>query len=154
MENQADRVGLMYMHDAGYDPREVPKIWRELDRLLTSAVKETNSGNRNTSSVSVTDILPKSSKNKVENFLYSSHPEAVARLKNLNREIAYNYYDTDFSQTKVKADEYRESVGYYFGWIKKPEPPKPAPTQTKTTTNTSPKTTKTPTKTTKPKKRP
>lgn len=27
LENQADRVGLFYMHQAGYDPREAPKIW-------------------------------------------------------------------------------------------------------------------------------
>lgn len=28
MENQADRVGLQYMTDAGYDPRESPRVWK------------------------------------------------------------------------------------------------------------------------------
>jgi hypothetical protein len=32
MENQADRLGLQYMFDAGYDPREAPKVWRLIDR--------------------------------------------------------------------------------------------------------------------------
>ena len=152
MENQADRVGLRYMYDAGYDPRESPKVWREMDRLLKNAASEKPSGNTAATGISIIDLIPKGSKAKVDNFLYSSHPEAVARLKNLNREIAYNYYDTDFGQTKVKADEYKEALGYYFGWIKKPVRPQvnQTPTNKKTPTNT----TKTPTKTTKPKKKP
>ena len=28
MENQADRVGLQYMVEAGYDPRESPRVWK------------------------------------------------------------------------------------------------------------------------------
>jgi Zn-dependent protease with chaperone function len=28
MENQADRVGLQYLTDAGYDPREAPRVWK------------------------------------------------------------------------------------------------------------------------------
>ncbi|MGH9908906.1 MAG: M48 family metalloprotease [Pyrinomonadaceae bacterium] len=28
LENQADRVGLQYMADAGYDPREAPRVWK------------------------------------------------------------------------------------------------------------------------------
>lgn len=28
LENQADRVGLEYMADAGYDPREAPRVWK------------------------------------------------------------------------------------------------------------------------------
>lgn len=149
MENQADRVGLRYMYDADYDPRESPKVWREMDRLLKSAAGETNSNN-STLTGSVIDLLIKDNKAKVENFLYSSHPEAIARLRNLNRQIANNYYETDFSQSKVKTEEYREALGYYFGWIKKPVKPQTIPTDTKTT----PKTTKTPTKATKPKKKP
>jgi hypothetical protein len=100
LENQADRVGLMYIYDAGYDPREAPKVWRE----LSSRSKE----------------------NSIENFLYSSHPLARARLRNLNKEIAYNYYQTDFGQTLVRDKEYMEVVGLHFGWIKKPPPPTPA----------------------------
>lgn len=28
MENQSDRLGLQYMTDAGYDPRESPRVWK------------------------------------------------------------------------------------------------------------------------------
>jgi hypothetical protein len=134
MENQADRVGLLYMYEAGYDPRESPKVWRELSKV--------------------------SKENSVENFLYSSHPLTTARLKNLNREIAYNYYQTDFSEMMVRSDEYKETFGVYFGWIKKPERPQPTPTPTvaptptpsKPGTTTAPKTTK-PARTVRPKGR-
>jgi hypothetical protein len=138
MENQADRVGLRYMYDAGYDPREVPKIWRELDRLTNAAASEPKLTDKG-KSIGISDILPKKSKASIENFLYSSHPEAVARLKNLNREIAYNYYDTEFGQTKVKTDEYRQALGYYFGWIKKPVRPQTPGKQVTKPAKTKPK---------------
>jgi hypothetical protein len=99
-EDQADRVGLYYMTQAGYDPREGPKIWREV------------SNNTRVDAVS--------------NFLYSDHSSARERLKHMNREIAYNYYDTDFSKTKIGANEYMDVVGVYFGW--KPRPVVPVPT--------------------------
>ncbi len=91
LEDQADRVGLFYMYEAGYDPREAPKVWRQLSKTIKS--------------------------DAVSNFLYSDHSSAVARLRNLNREIAYSYYDTAFSQTITGEDKYIKAVGPYFGWL-------------------------------------
>ncbi|MEM4202605.1 MAG: M48 family metallopeptidase [Candidatus Methanomethylicaceae archaeon] len=99
MENQADRVGLFYMYEAGYDPREAPKVWRELLKV----VKE----------------------DAISNFIYSDHPSAQARLKNLNREIAYNYYGVDFATTTTGEAEYQRVVGRYFGLV----PKRPSPTK-------------------------
>lgn len=93
-EDQADRVGLFYTHNAGYDPREAPKIWREMTKLI----KE----------------------DAVSNFLYSDHSTAKARLQNLNREIAYNYYATDFANAVIGESDYKAALGRYFGWIKEP----------------------------------
>jgi hypothetical protein len=91
MENQADRVGLFYMFEAGYDPREAPKVWRELLKV----VKE----------------------DAVSNFLYSDHPSARARLRNLNREIAYNYYNADLREKITGEEEYYAAVGRYLGMV-------------------------------------
>jgi hypothetical protein len=102
MEAQADRVGLMYMYEAGYDPREAPKVWRELTKL----VKE----------------------NAVANFIYSDHPTAKARLKNLNREITFNYFKVDFAGTLTNEERFRNTVGAFFGWIPRPKPPQAVPT--------------------------
>lgn len=32
LENQADRLGLQYMAAAGYDPREAPEVWKQVER--------------------------------------------------------------------------------------------------------------------------
>jgi hypothetical protein len=126
-EDQADRVGLYYMMQAGYDPREAPKIWREISK----------------------DIKQDS----IGTFLYSDHSSARQRLKNLNREIAYNYYNTDFTQTSVGDKEFMNVVGVYFGWIPKPQP-KPLPAAPKPVQKTPVKTTKPTTKKRPIKKRP
>ena len=96
-EDQADRVGLYYMMQAGYDPREAPKVWRELSKKTKEAA--------------------------LNNLIYSNHSTAQQRLRNLNRVIAFNYYETDFSQTKNGEKEYMNTVGVYFGWIPKPVVP-------------------------------
>ncbi|HWM92048.1 MAG TPA: M48 family metalloprotease [Thermoanaerobaculia bacterium] len=92
MENQADRVGLFYMYDAGYDPREAPRVWGAIVDQI---------GRQNRVEVAVS---------KARTFLYSSHPEARARLSNLNREIALNWYDANFSQATVGKQGYKDAI--------------------------------------------
>lgn len=92
MENQADRVGLYYLHQAGYDPREAPKIWRQIveqtaDRNAIERAEET-----------------------VETFLYASHPAAKRRLRHLNREVALRWQDVDAEALEVGRSSYRERL--------------------------------------------
>ena len=47
---------------------------------------------------------------RVQTFLYSSHPEAKARLSNLNREVALNWYGADFGQTTVGKESYDRAL--------------------------------------------
>ena len=67
-EDQADRVGLRYLSEAGYDPMEAPKVW---------------------------DIFSKEigDQTKVGNFFYGSHSTHSARKRNLFQEIAQSYFD-------------------------------------------------------------
>lgn len=65
-EDQADRVGLRYAWEGGYDVERGPTLW---DRF---ARKYGNS-------------------NKVVNFFFGDHSVAQARAKNLRREIELNY---------------------------------------------------------------
>lgn len=92
MEDQADQVGLFYMHEAGYDPREAPKVWRKIVDLTgdQSRLEEV--------------------KDNVKTFLYSSHPAAKARLSNLNREIALHWHDTDFSTAVIGEESYHKAL--------------------------------------------
>jgi Zn-dependent protease with chaperone function len=65
-EDQADRVGLRYAYEAGYDVRKGPPLWRRF--------AEKHRG------------LP-----KALNFFLGSHSVAKDRAKNLEQEIRFNY---------------------------------------------------------------
>ena len=66
MEDQADRVGLRYAYEAGYDVMKGPRLWNRF-------AKKYGEGN------------------KVANFFFSDHSQSGARNKKLEREIAFNY---------------------------------------------------------------
>lgn len=65
-EDQADRVGLRYAYQGGFDVRKGPRLWRRFGEKY---------GNTN-------GLL---------NFFVGDHSTASARVKNLEREIALNY---------------------------------------------------------------
>lgn len=98
MEDQADRVGLYYAHQAGYDIREAPKVWR---RLM---------GNYNEAAAG--------------EILYSNHPEMLKRLRDMCRLVVEHYANADLSESEVGRERFMESVGVYFGW----QAPKPKST--------------------------
>jgi Zn-dependent protease with chaperone function len=67
-EDQADRVGLRYVYEAGYDYRKAPKLWRRFaDKYGDS--------------------------DKVSNFFFGDHSLSTKRAADLEREIARNYAD-------------------------------------------------------------
>ena len=68
MEDQADRVGLRYAYEAGYDVTKGPRLWNRF-------AKKYGEGN------------------KVANFFFSDHSQSAARATKLEKEIAFNYPD-------------------------------------------------------------
>jgi Zn-dependent protease with chaperone function len=66
MEDQADRVGLRYAYEAGYDITKGPRLWNRF-------AKKYGEGN------------------KVASFFFSDHSQSAARATKLEKEIAYNY---------------------------------------------------------------
>ena len=66
MEDQADRVGLRYAYEAGYDITKGPRLWNRF-------AKKYGEGN------------------KVTNFFFSDHSQSAARATKLEKEIAFNY---------------------------------------------------------------
>ena len=65
-EDQADRVGLRYAYEGGYDVAKGPGLWLKF-------AKKYGEGN------------------KFVNFFLSDHSQSLVRAKNLDREISYNY---------------------------------------------------------------
>lgn len=68
MEDQADRVGLRYAFEAGYDVSRGPALWRRFQKKYGDT-------------------------NAVVTFFFADHSQASARVRNLEREIALNYPD-------------------------------------------------------------
>jgi Zn-dependent protease with chaperone function len=66
LEDQADRVGLRYAHEAGFPVAGAPAVW---GRFLQKYGQE----------------------DRVTNFFFSDHSRASSRQKNLERELALNY---------------------------------------------------------------
>ena len=71
LEDQADRMGLEYMIDAGYDPREAPRVWK----VLTLAEGD-----------------------KPTNFFWSNHNNNTTRRSYLMAELKNNYPNLDYSK--------------------------------------------------------
>ena len=66
LEDQADRVGLRYAYQAGYDVARGPELWRRFAKKY---------GDRGT----------------VTNFFFSDHSQSRVRAANLERELRLNY---------------------------------------------------------------
>lgn len=67
-EDQADRVGLRYVYEAGYDVRKGPGLWERFAEKYRG--------------------LP-----KFANFFFGNHSVASDRARNLERELRLNYRD-------------------------------------------------------------
>ena len=80
LENQADRVGLQYLADAGYDPREAPKVWKLVAK---------DSGNRPT-------------------FFWSSHDSPSERRSFLMVTIKNGFSDRDFGALKKNETQFQQ----------------------------------------------
>jgi len=67
-EDQADRVGLRYVYEAGYDYTKAPKLWRRFAEKYGD-------------------------QDKVTNFFFGDHSTSARRASDLEKEIANNYAD-------------------------------------------------------------
>jgi Zn-dependent protease with chaperone function len=68
LEDQADRVGLRYAYEGGYDITRGPALWRRFAKKYGE-------------------------KGKTVNFFFGNHSLATQRAANLDQEIALNYRD-------------------------------------------------------------
>jgi Zn-dependent protease with chaperone function len=66
LEDQADRVGLRYAYEGGFDVRRGPDLWNRFAKKYGES-------------------------SKVANFFLSNHSLARVRAANLEKELAYNY---------------------------------------------------------------
>lgn len=127
MEAQADRVGLFYAYEAGYDIREAAKFWQKMQDLTASSsfqsevtqqlISSLESNRFNYSSygqnplqqlgAAGVDVLAK----QILNTIYTSHPKAKKRARAINQLVSTVYAETDWQQLRVKEEKYKEILG-------------------------------------------
>ncbi len=79
LENQADRLGLGLMVEAGYDPRQAPAAWKAMTKKL---------GDHST------------------NLFWSEHDNNATRRSYLMCELKNNYRDFDYSKLRTGDEEF------------------------------------------------
>lgn len=80
LENQADRVGLEYLTQAGYDAREAPRVWK---------------------------MMAKKYGDYATDLFWSSHDNHTTRRSYLMAELRINYAGLDYSQLKKNEEEFQ-----------------------------------------------
>ncbi|PSL27446.1 M48 family metalloprotease [Dyadobacter jiangsuensis] len=120
LENQADRIGLNYIYEAGYDPREVPKVWHNLrtknpdiptksfaERLMNQIPAIATTAATKGSQLTVQQVAELSTvfAKSIES-IYASHPAAGTRYKNLNSVIIRNYQSAELDALAKGEPEY------------------------------------------------
>ncbi|GAB3709631.1 hypothetical protein GCM10027592_45930 [Spirosoma flavus] len=121
LESQADRIGLNYIYEAGYDPREAPKLWEQLfhrtpdvptksfgERMLSNAATfAVLSQQGATSSQQALALASAALNSNSISSIYASHPSAGKRFKLLNSLIVQNYQDADLDKLSKGETEYK-----------------------------------------------
>ncbi|WP_288427521.1 M48 family metallopeptidase [uncultured Spirosoma sp.] len=122
LENQADRIGLNYIYEAGYDPREAPKLWERLfhrtpdvptksfgERMLSQAgtIAMLSKGGVTPTAQQVQTLAAEMLKSNAISSIYASHPSAGKRFKNLNALIIQNYQGADLDKLSKGETEFK-----------------------------------------------
>jgi hypothetical protein len=88
LENQADRVGMGYMVNAGYDPREAPRVWKVMGMKFGDGPTD---------------------------FFWSDHDNDTTRRSYLMAELKNNYAEVDFTSYKRNSDQFMATVNTLNG---------------------------------------
>jgi hypothetical protein len=81
LENQADRLGLEYVVNAGYDPRQAPAVWKVIARRFGNAPTD---------------------------FFWSTHENHATRRSYLMNELKNNYEWLDYSELTTEEPSFKE----------------------------------------------
>lgn len=120
-ENQSDRVGLFYMQQAGYDPRQAAEVWRKfMDTTAKTSVVDTLHNiakewmitadmypYKNPLQSAGDYVIGKMAEKLLDNW-FSSHPKAKTRYRNINLLVATNYNTSEKDEGIVGEEEYKE----------------------------------------------
>jgi hypothetical protein len=116
-ESQADRIGLYYMVNAGYDPREAAAFWlgriQEAQEKIDEKVMK-NAGQALALSLTGNHSSLEDDQDDKEDEVSApvsnydaTHPKLKERFVNLNFLLATTYSSVDYSKLRTGEDEYK-----------------------------------------------
>lgn len=128
-ETQADRVGLRYMYDGGYDPREAANIWKRLALEDAEAYRDVEATNMMLQMMGEDDkeIPDKPVATEKRESIYASHPRSRDRFNHVNFLLSTAYANANFSRTVINAEQHQKMVRLLRGKV----PLKPARARSK-----------------------
>ena len=128
-ESQADRIGLYYMVNAGYDPREAALFWQGRMQEAQQKMEEKQIRAAGQSlALSLTggsdladdeDDKEEETQEAVSNY-DPTHPKLKDRFVNINFLLATTYSNADYSKLKTGEKEYRLFLDQLIGKTKNP----------------------------------
>ncbi|MVM31121.1 M48 family metalloprotease [Spirosoma sp. HMF4905] len=114
-EMQADRIGLRYMYDAGYDPREAANIWKKLAQDEKGAKRDVEATNMMMQMMDEPTAAKTSSEKSVppekRESIYASHPRSRDRFNHISFLLSTAYINADLSQAVVNTEKHERMVG-------------------------------------------
>lgn len=126
MEAQADRVGLFYAFQAGYDIREAAKFWNKMEDLTATAsyqdklvgqlisslgsdrlrVQTNGQNSLQKLGAAGTEVLAK----QLLDTIYTSHPKAKKRARAVGKLVGTVYANTNWDNMRSNTEGYREAI--------------------------------------------
>jgi len=123
-ESQADRVGVFYTYQAGYDIRESARLWEKMSELtgdpsfqgkLKNNLQEMLSSPQFSLSNNPLEYLGEAGKNllmnELLNTIYTSHPKAKQRAHDIGRLLGTYYQEEDFDAFMKGEEAYDQFLG-------------------------------------------
>lgn len=114
-EMQADRIGLRYMYDAGYDPREAANIWKKLAQDETDAKRDVAAADMMMQMMDEPTKARETSGKPVppekRESIYASHPRSRDRFNHISFLLSTAYVNADLSKTTVNTEQHQRMVG-------------------------------------------
>ncbi len=123
-ETQSDRAGLLYMAEAGYDPREAASFWQIMmentkskdfmSGLFSKTLNMVNSIETDLEDVDFASLGQEGTNILVKGMLetvYTSHPNVVKRFGDINKILSTTYENTDFDALETGGDQFNKFLG-------------------------------------------
>ncbi|WP_461092419.1 M48 family metalloprotease [Spirosoma gilvum] len=145
-EMQADRIGLRYMYDAGFDPREAANIWKKLSQDETDAKRDVAATNMMMQMMDEPTKAKETSGKPVppekRESIYASHPKSRDRFNHVSFLLSTAYANADLSTKVVDAELHQRMLSLLRTY--KSSSGSPVPSKTDKPSRTRPSTAKGP----------